>query len=186
MDITSWPDTKKFPFGVQSDYSWNEIGALLRLIDEYNVGLVIETGVNRGDFAAWMMAICMFNTKFHYVGITCNIDLVDESVSDFIRGVPQAFISKGLSYSDAILAMVKKYINNSFSRVLVFCNGANVEKEFNAYMNILRPGDVICVSGFPVSFSLKHVTAKEQDKKLKRIASNWITSRTRLIAGIVL
>lgn len=180
-----WPVDKNSPWGIRNDYTWREIGVVLRLIDEFNVGLVIETGVGAGDVAAWMLLKGLVDETFHYLGITLELERVNVTVRGMLAGVTQSFIVPGLSYSSAILGRTGKLIQNSYRPALVFCNGKDQEKEFNAYMQVLRPGDLIVVTGFPVTFSLRNFQKWINDNKLERLHAAEML-HTRFIGGMVL
>lgn len=187
MGIVSsqWPVGKEQPWGIKSDYTWKEMGTLFRLIDERNIGLVIETGVHAGDVAAWMLLKGLIDEEFNYYGISLELDQVSGAVRGLCAGVTQSFIAPGLATSPAIVRRLGKLIQNSYKPALVFCNGKDQEKEFYAYMNVLRPGDVIVVTGFPVTFSLRHFQKYINDGKLERIAAD-LMQYTRFIGGLIL
>lgn len=186
MDISKeWPVGLNQPLQVRNDFTWKEVGTLFRLIADHRVGLVIETGVGGGDIASWMICKCLFDPGFHYTGITIDIACVSPKIQEMLQKAPQAFIAPGLSYSDAILKWVSKFIHNSFDPVLVFCNGQNQVKEFEAYLSILRPGDVIVISGFPTMFPFGRFDRQVRTEKIQRVHPD-ITIGTRLLAGVVL
>lgn len=180
-----WPKKTLQPFGIQSDYSWSDIGAILKIIADYKVGLFIETGVNQGDLAAWMLARSFFIEDFHYVGITCDINLLDQKLEDLMKYAEQSFVAAGVCWSEAILSKVKRLIRNSRSPVMVFCDGKDVEKEFTEYFKILRTGDVIASYKFPVVFRIGNFTPLENNEKIKRINGDFMKN-TAIIAGVLM
>lgn len=180
-----WPKKTNQPFGIQSEYSWSEIGAIFKIISDYKVGLFIETGVNQGDLAAWMVAKGFFVPDFHYVGITNDINILDEKLEDLMKYAEQSFVSAGVCWSDAMLNKIKKFIRNSHSPVMVFCDGKEVEKEFNCYYELLRPGDVLASYKFPIGFRLPVFKKLEDNDKLKRINGDFMKN-TAIIVGEIL
>lgn len=184
MGMKQWPVDSCGPWGIKNDYSWRELGVIFRLLDENDVGLMIETGVHAGDVAAWMLLKGLIDESFHYVGITLELDRVSGAVRALLAGVTQSFIAPGLSYSPAILKRTGKLIQNSYRPVLVFCNGKDQEKEFHAYMQVLRPGDLIVVADF-VRFSLRNFTRYSNDGKLERVFASEML-HTRFIGGVLL
>lgn len=185
INIVYWPKETNQPFGIQSEYSWSEIGAILKIISDNKIGLFIETGVNRGDLAVWMLFKSFFVPDFHYIGITRDISLLDQKLEDLMKYTEQSFIAHGICWSDGILNRVKKMIKNSSRSVMVFCDGQDVEKEFHCYFGLLRSGDVIASYKFPVGFKMKNFSVLENDGKIKRIVGDFMKN-TEIIAGVVL
>jgi len=180
-----WPKKVSQPFGIQSEYSWSEIGAIYKIIGDYRVGLFIETGVNQGDLAAWMLAKSFFIPEFHYAGITCDLNILDNKLEDLMKYAEQSFIATGRCCSDAILARVRKTVRNSIHPVMVFCDGQDVEREFISYFGVLRPGDVIASYKFPAGFRLDVFTKFESYEKIKRINGDFMKN-TAIIAGVLI
>jgi hypothetical protein len=180
-----WPKKSNQPFGITSEYSWSEIGAMYKIIADYKVGLFIETGVNQGDLAAWMLARGFFIPEFHYVGITNDISILDKKLEDLMRYAEQSFVAAGVCWSDAILSKVKRLIKNSRSPVMVFCDGRDVEREFTCYFDLLRSGDVLASYKFPVGFRLPVFKKLEDNEKVKRINGDFMKN-TAIIAGVLM
>lgn len=179
-----WPKKTNQPFGIQSEYSWSEIGAIFKIISDYDVGLFIETGVNQGDLAAWMLARGFFIPEFTYVGITCDLNKLDRKLEDLMRYAEQSFIAVGVCWSDAMLSKLSKFVRNSPKPAMVFCDGVDVEKEFLHYFKILRPGDVLASYKFPVGFRLGLFKKFEDDGKMSRINGDFMKN-TAIIAGVI-
>jgi len=180
-----WPKNIAQPFGIQSEYSWSEIGAIYRIIGDYKVGLFIETGVNQGDLAAWMLAKGFFVPEFHYTGITCDLNILDNKLEDMMKYAEQSFVAAGKCCSEAILGRVKRLVSNSSHPAMVFCDGQDVEREFISYFGVLRPGDVIASYKFPVGFRLGVFAKFEGYEKIKRINGDFMKN-TAIIAGVLL
>lgn len=180
-----WPKKTNQPFGINSEYSWSELGAIYKIIADYKVGLFIETGVNQGDLAAWMLARSFFIPEFHYVGVTCDPNLLDQKLEDLMKYAEQSFIATGVCWSYAILAKLAKMVKNSSRPVMVFCDGKDVEKEFDAYFDILRPGDVLASYKFPLGFKLSKFKKYDDNGELSRINGDFMKN-TAIIAGVLL
>ena len=179
-----WPKKTTQPFGIQSEYSWSEIGAILKIIADYKVGLFIETGVNQGDLAAWMVAKGFFVPNFHYVGVTNDITLLNSNLEDLMRYAEQSFVAAGVCWSATILNKIKRMIRNSTQPVMVFCDGKDVEKEFMCYYQILRTGDVLASYKFPVGFRLQVFKKLEDNEQIQRINGDHMKN-TAIIAGVL-
>ncbi len=180
-----WPKKTNQPFGIDSEYSWSELGAIYKIIADYKIGLFIETGVNRGDLAAWMLAKSFFIPDFHYVGVTCDLSLLDRKLEHLMKYAEQSFIATGVCWSHTILSRLAKMIKNSFHPVMVFCDGRDVEKEFRCYFDLLRPGDVIASYKFPTEFKMSNFSKLENDEKVQRITGDFMKN-TAIIAGVLL
>lgn len=182
-----WPQDSNDPFGIQCDFNWQELGAILRVIGTHDVRLVIETGVSRGDLAAWMIAKSRFDPEFQYLGITNNPNSIDPKIKTAIESGQSglAFVAVGAPCSDFILNRVSKLVRNS-SCAMVLCDGTNIDREVARYLAILRPGDVIMAHRFLEEYNGNLLFQWSQSGKLDRITGNWMTTYTRLIAGIVL
>lgn len=170
------------PLGIESYYTWDEIGTIFRLIDTHNISLLIETGVGNGDLAAWMVAKATFDPEFSYLGITNNPAFVDPKVAAFVVNSPQVFISSGASCSTAMLGMVQRLIHNS-SACMVLCSGVDVSKEVKTYMNILRPGDIIAGHKFAKEYKGIEIIQGSRNGSMTRIL---VPNRMgRIIAGVL-
>lgn len=180
----TWPLDSDQPFGVKSDHTWSEIGAIMRIIDECHVQTFIETGAGRGDLSAWMIAKCRFVPGFQYLGITNDPSGVDMSIQSQIGTQERAFIAIGAPCSDGMMRKVGSLIRNS-SCAMVLCNGLDIEREVDRYLQILRPGDVIAAHQFLVQYRGRKLMDMARNERLDRIVGDWIT-RTRFIAGVLL
>ena len=158
---------------------------VLKIIADYKVGLFIETGVNQGDLAAWMLARGFFVEDFHYIGITCDLSILDQKLEDLMKYAEQSFVAAGVCWSKAMLSRVSKTIRNSRKPVMVFCDGKDVEREFQEYYNILRTGDVVASYKFPVEFKLTNISKLENDGKIQRINGDFMKN-TAIIAGVLI
>lgn len=183
-NILYWPKKTNQPFGIQSDYSWSDVGAILKIISDYKVGLFIETGVNQGDLAAWMIARGFFVPDFHYVGITNDINLLDQKLEELMKYTEQSFIAAGVCWSYGITKKIYHMVRNSHRPAMVFCDGKDVEKEFKCYFDLLRPGDVLASYKFPTGFKLGVFKKYEDLDQVKRITGDFMKN-TAIIAGVL-
>lgn len=179
--VKHWPLGQAQPFGVVSDHSWTEMGALFRMIDEHNVTLFIETGVGRGDLAAWMIAKCNFDPGFQYLGITNDPNAVDTRIREKVGD--RTFISVGAACSQPTMRRVGALIRNS-TVAMVLCNGLDIGKEVDQYLSILRPGDLIVAHQFLTKYMGRRLMDMDRNGKLDRLSGNWLTP-TRFIAGVL-
>jgi len=56
-------------FGVTMFASWDEIGGLLRIIDENDIQVAFEFGVRGGEFASFLVMKTLYE-RFWYFGIS--------------------------------------------------------------------------------------------------------------------
>lgn len=181
MGVKAWPLGEAQPFGIKSDHSWAEIGALFRIIGENKVQTFIETGVGRGDLAAWMISKTYFDPGFQYLGITNDPVAVDPIIQ--VKMNLQAFVSVGAACSDMTIKRVKALVRNS-SCVMVLCNGLDIEREVERYVPLLRPGDVIAAHRFLTDYKGRKLMDMSRNGQLRRIVGEWVT-RTRFIVGVI-
>lgn len=178
-----WPQDRDDPFGIKNDFNWNEIGAIFRIVGENNVRLVIETGVGRGDLAAWMISKTMFDPSFSYLGITNDPAAVDKKVIDSVILSGTSFVAVGAPCSKPMVDRVSKLIRNS-SAALVLCDGLDIEREVDHYLPSLRTGDVIVAHHFLEVYKAKKLMDMARNDRLIRITGDWMT-KTRLVAGVL-
>lgn len=181
MGVKLWPLGDEHPFGIKSDHTWTEIGALFRLVAENNVQTFIETGVGRGDLAAWMIAKTNFDPDFSYLGVTNDPNAVDPRIQEKMN--TQSFIAVGASCSPIMLRRVGSLIHNS-TVALVLCNGLDIEREVDHYLPLMRPGDVIVAHQFLTAYKGRKLMDMSRNGQLVRVVGDWIT-RTRFIAGVL-
>lgn len=181
MGVKNWPLGESQPFGVKSDYTWNEIGALFRIIAENQIQVFIETGVGRGDLAAWMIAKTNFDPEFSYLGVTNDPNAVDTRIQT--KMTLQSFVAVGAACSPMMIKRVGSLVHNA-TGAMVLCNGLNIEREVEFYLPILRPGDVIVAHHFLTTYKGKKLMDMSRNGQLRRIVGDWIT-RTRFIAGVL-
>lgn len=178
-----WPENLETPLGIKNDFNWQELGAVIRILGQQNVQLVVETGVGRGDLAAWIMAIMTFNPDLSYVGITNDPQAVDPRVIGHASNSTQAFIAVGAPCGQIMLDRVRRLIRNS-SAAMVICNGAQIDREVDVYLDLLRTGDVLVAHRFLEEYSGRKLIEMSRNGQLDRFTGDWL-SRTRLIAGVV-
>lgn len=170
------------PLGIESYYTWDEIGTIFRLVDQYNISLLVETGVGNGDLAAWMVAKATFDPEFSYLGITNDPGVVHPKVAAFVVNSPQVFVSVGVSCSNAMLGMVQRLIHNS-SACMVLCSGVDVSREVQTYTKILRPGDIIAGHKFASEYKGTEIIQGNRNGQMSRIL---VPGRMgRIIAGVL-
>jgi hypothetical protein len=181
VGVKQWPLGTNAPFGIPSDYSWPELGALFHIIDDFGVQLVVETGAGRGDLAAWMISVCKWNLSIQYLGITNDPNAVDTRVRESVAD--RAFISVGAACSPFMVRRVSSLVKNS-SCAMILCNGLDIGREVDHYLPVLRSGDVIVAHQFIEKYSGSRLVSMSRDGSLKRISGDTL-GHTRFIAGIL-
>lgn len=169
--------------GVKSIHSPKDVASIFQLIDEHKIHLFIDGYILTGDITAWMLCKCWFNQFFYYYGVCINQEEVDPKVTEKIPFVPNARIQPGLCWSDSVKKYILSMVEKQFHPVMFYCGDGEQEKLFNIGMEVLRPGDIIAVPGFPDKFRLSMAQKYLVDDKLKRLIKTWITPN--IFVGIV-
>ena len=86
-----WPCQNKV-FGITMFSSWNEIGSLLRLIDDNNIRKVFEFGIKKGEFSSFLVMKAVYESDFWFYGLTNNRSNVESCVLGVASGTSRANI----------------------------------------------------------------------------------------------
>ena len=174
-----WPNGELSPFLFKSDYSWQEIGAIFFAISKLDVGMFIETGINRGDLCSVMLIKSYYDDGFEYIGFTSDVDLIShkERLSKFVEWSNNSWVHTGLlSSSPRYRLLISNRIKHSPKPAMVFCNSALYKADFDFAMSCLRCGDVIGTVFREPSEKERFIVKYVRSGKLEKFTCEMISS----------
>lgn len=152
------------PFGILVSQTWNEIGAILHIINTYHVDLFVEIGAHRGGLGSLLIAREEYDEKFLYIGIEIDPDVLNERFDNHVANV---FI--GNVFDVEYFDMLKGYVN--IHKVpLIYCDGGDKPREFKVFSKILPKGGLIMVHDYPKEFREEHF----KDTELTRLDLDFL------------
>lgn len=174
-----WPIGSLTPFKFKSDYSWQDFGAIFYAIDEYDVGMFIETGVFRGDLCSMMLLKCYYDDKFEYIGFTSDVESISnkERLAKFIEYSDNSWVHTGLlSNSPAYRLIISNKVKHNHRPVMMFCNSATYRADVDFSLSCMRCGDVIGTVFRETTdrdrFIVKYVKSGRLEKMSSELCSN--------------
>ena len=167
-----WPSQTRNPLGVYNTLSWEEIGALFRLVDEFDITTFIEFGVFRGGLSSLMISRTMFDFEFRYCGVEKDLGKIDYKIIAACEHNPRATIYVGDVFADDVKTLVGNYARRK--PLLLFCNASDRVKELLEYLPIIDTGDVL------VSRCLYDGSIIELKTKVKQLNMVYLND-TRLV-----
>lgn len=127
-----------WPMSVPTSMTWNDIGAVLMVIQEYCITTVIEIGVDQGGLTAVFAARMNYDPSFKYFGIEWHRSKISEKIMSM--DIP---IRIDDAFSDDSIRLVQEAIQADRNRVLILCDGGDKPREMKTYAPLLREGDII-------------------------------------------
>lgn len=127
-----FPGSISLPYGIKTSHTWHEIGKILRITNDYQIGAFVELGSHVGGLASTLLPIGLYRS-FQYMGVEHDPSIVHPTVYNKI-------------YFGDILDPVTIASINNFRRGLktfIYCDGGNKIKEMFTYYHQLQAGDII-------------------------------------------
>lgn len=157
IETWSWSDTEPpqemlmvKPHGIFCAHWWNEIGHLLNIIQENEIKLFVEIGVQDGGLASFLIDRVSYVRDFWYAGVDISTSRVDIRVgSECLHG------RKLMLEADAWDKKTVVYITSKIAgqtidggRAMIYCDGGDKKREAALYWPVLRPGDLLGVHDY--------------------------------------
>lgn len=131
------------PLGILVSHSWHEIGAILHIIDTYEVDRFVEIGAHRGGLGL----LLHHRHDVEYLGVEIDPLVLDPHFLD----VADLIIGDVFLYTIAI----RQFIEEG-KTPLIYCDGGDKPKEFKVFSEILPEGGLIMVHDYPKEFNYRH------------------------------
>jgi len=181
--IDTWPVLSlQPPLCIEQDTMWSELGVLYRLLEKYNSNVLIDTNVQLGGVASWMITKCLWDENFRYWGVCVNDTVLSPKIKDALKLAPKALLIRGLCTSTAIQDKITSMLENVHKPVILYCGSGDILKTFDTYYKRLRFGDVIVANNFPMFLRLGNFQPYMKNEKIKRVTDDYLQG-TRLFVG---
>ena len=127
-----FPGSISLPYGVKTSHTWHEIGAILRIINDYEVNTFIELGCHVGGLGTIVAGRSHWHRNFRYIGVDKDLSVVD---SDVLR--------KLSIWKMDIFDRVEEIYLNGTGRILIYCDNGDKIREMEEFSEFLKSGDII-------------------------------------------
>jgi len=154
-----------WPQGIPIGQSWASVGAILTLIQEYEINTFIEIGIDRGGFSYLLSTRGKTVPGFRYYGIEKYPEKIHEYLteSEFFENI---FI--GDFFEESGKEWMREIVSESNGPLMVFCDGGNKPKEVKFVSETIE-------SGFILAHDLgKEFQETDQPENTTRILHPWL------------
>lgn len=151
-----------WPMGVSTSLTWYDIGAIVRIIQEYSIRSVVEIGVEHGGLAAFLVAYGQY-TGLSYLGIDITLNALHPAVA-------RSHLSQRDAWSEDAVADVARWLTSHPAPALIICDGGDKPKELRLYAPLLRPGDVLIGH----DYHNEYVDDAIADVPARQIRTDWL------------
>lgn len=131
----SWPEGRDFPFGIHASHNWNELGAIFRVIDDFDIRTFVELGVFKGGLASMMIARSRNSPDFYYLGIEKDFNLADPIVQDHLWD--------GDVFDDVIVDKLLEQLLHWPIPQIIYCDNGDKPREVKTYLPVVPSGTYI-------------------------------------------
>ena len=129
-----FPGSISLPYGVKTSHTWHEIGAILRVINDYDVMTFVELGFHVGGLGTIVSGRSKWMPNFQYMGYDLEFANVDSMVARLLS-VRQGNIFENI---DEIYSLAKDN-----GKVLIYCDNGDKAREMREFSKHLQSGDII-------------------------------------------
>lgn len=126
------------PFGVGLCQHWDEAGAIIQIVNDFQVCNFVELGILNGGLTALIGGFSRYNADFAYLGVEKNPAVIDPRIMD--NHHDQLIV--GDCFADSVYEQVGKFVARP-GMSLVFCDNGDKPRELLHYWSCLKPGDLI-------------------------------------------
>jgi hypothetical protein len=141
--IDNWPEGRSAPFGVHASHNWVELGAIFRVIDDYNVKTFVELGTFAGGLSSFMLTRCQHVHNFFYMGVEKNPEVVDLSIRTEFERLSGATLQIRDVFEKDTQDLILNYLTVHPVRALVYCDNGDKPREVQTYMPLVPTGTLI-------------------------------------------
>ena len=127
-----FPGSISLPFGIKTSHTWHEIGALLRIINDYDIESFAELGCHVGGLGTMLSGRSEWR-NFKYTGFDINGTSVDTQVMDKLS----------ICVTDIFQNADKIYKDCKSGNTFIYCDNGDKVKEMRVYSKLLQLGDII-------------------------------------------
>jgi hypothetical protein len=147
------------PFGIFCAHWWNELGAILNIIQEHKVRSFFELGTLDGGMTALMLCEIRFGTLDRYRGFNLGLQHIDPRVNivmaktanngNWAATKPAALFDVDL-WNPETVEMIRREIADADwpGKIFLYCDGGDKIREAHLYWPLLRPGDLLGVHDY--------------------------------------
>lgn len=127
-----FPGSISLPYGIKTSHTWHEIGQILRIINDLDVGVFVELGAHVGGLASIIIPLSNYK-QFVYFGVENKPEIVYPTLRSSLY-FGDVFSQDTVNAVSGLWTTARKFI---------YCDNGNKVEEMELYRSILKPGDVI-------------------------------------------
>lgn len=186
MALIKSPPFTVYPAKVETDHTWMELGAILKIVEMFHIDLFIELGIHKGGVLAVLLPQLELYPTFNYYGICLDKNEIEPRLVDVCDELANICLIEGSCFSNALLAKMQNILDTSKGTALVYCNGADPVRELHEYAYMLQPGDIISGYGYPTKIRPEHIKkfSDEDFTLVNQINEPWL-AQTKLFFGVI-
>ena len=151
--------------GVSTSLTWYDVGALLLLIQMFDVRTILEIGVEHGGATALFASLCRYTGRT-YRGIDITLNALSHAVIEH----DGANLYQRDAWAQDTIDELAAWLHTQAAPCLIFCDGGDKPKELHLYASILRSGDVLVGHDYHNEYTEDAVA----DIPLDRISADWL------------
>lgn len=151
-----------WPMGISTSLTWYDVGAIVRVIQEYGIRSVVEIGVEHGGLAAFLLAYGR-HTGLSYLGIDITLNALHPAVG-------RSCLSQRDAWSADAVADVGHWIATYPAPALIICDGGDKPRELKLYAPLLREGDILIGH----DYHNEYVDDAIADVPARQVCTDWL------------
>jgi hypothetical protein len=170
--VDYWPQGTDFPFGIHASHSWEELGAIFRVIDEYNINAFVELGTFKGGLVSLMEGRIIHHPTFEYVGIEKEFDaLVDTKL--------RRYVWDGNVFHHIMMRDIREWLLIRKRNYLIYCDNGDKPREVKTYLKYMPVGTYVMAHDWGTEILPRDLEMIEVP--YRRIIPHWFTDTMRLV-----
>lgn len=138
----NWPEGEPYPFGVHASHTWDELGAIFRVIQDFKINTFIELGLFKGGLSSFMLTRCQYVTNFYYVGVEKDRELLDIRLMNIFGSFGSRLVI-GNVFHPQVSKLIMDVVMSCPVPRLVYCDNGDKPREVNTYLPIVPKGTYV-------------------------------------------
>lgn len=176
MDSLWTENSKIYPVGIPIAHSWLDVGAILKIIQDYKIHSFIEIGVDSGGLAALIIVYGANVGNLIYTGVE-----IKQMTNPHITVQSGSIYSMIDVFSEEGYQLLSSIIDKSVPPRFIYCDNGDKVREFEQVAPLIEAGDYIACHDFGNEFDLTDFS--DMPPTIARIETSWLDDTNIILFG---